>query len=112
MADYITDEVKEEIKSLSITAVAELIGAVPKRKKFLCYNGHDTEPSLNVSEKKGLYYCFGCGEGGYVIKLLMNARKIDYIAACHFLMAEYGIQPGQTQMSRPIKKTTNQSKLP
>ena len=91
---FISEEMRLRLRELPIREVAELVGAQPVRKRFICYGGHDKNPSLHVNEQKGLYHCFGCGQGGDVIALVMNAEKLDYPAACHWLMSQYRLSEG------------------
>ena len=60
------------------TDIVEYIGNfVPFKKLGKSYLGicpfHlEKTPSFNVSAEKQMYYCFGCGKGGDVIKFVME----------------------------------------
>lgn len=58
---------------------------VPLAKKFtpmaegktegICPFHQDTDPSLHVWKKKGIYHCFGCGYGGDIVKTHKQIMK-------------------------------------
>jgi len=56
---------------------------VDLRKAGKEYTGHcpfheDKTPSFSVSEEKGLFHCFGCGESGDVYAFLMKLEGIGF----------------------------------
>lgn len=48
----------------------------------LCPFHADDNPSLSVNEKKQIYKCFSCGNGGDAIKFVAEKEKISYLTAC------------------------------
>jgi DNA primase catalytic core len=52
----------------------------------------EKHPSFSVNEGKGLFYCFGCGEGGDVITFVEKIQKVDFKGALHFLGITKGLQ--------------------
>ncbi len=77
--------------------VVEIIGRfVPLQKKgreyMACCPFHEEKtPSFSVNPHKQLYYCFGCNEGGSVVKFLMNYRKLDFVEAIETLAQFAGV---------------------
>ena len=60
------------------------------------YKGHcpfhkDDTPSFMVSPEKGLWHCFGCGEGGDVFAFLMKIEKLSFPEAAERLASEVGL---------------------
>ncbi len=60
------------------------------------YKGHcpfhkDDTPSFIVSPEKGLWHCFGCGEGGDVFAFLMKIEKLSFPEAAERLATEVGL---------------------
>ncbi len=81
-----------EIKNISIIELAKKIGIDVKRKKAMCYNGHDTKtPSLSFNDKKGVFKCFGCGDGGDQITLVEKALKMSFKESCQWIEHEFSI---------------------
>lgn len=55
------------------------LGASSSRQfTSLCPFHDDKNPSLRISDSKGLYYCFSCNNGGDVIKFVQEIEKISY----------------------------------
>lgn len=47
----------------------------------LCPFHSDSNPSMSVSESKGIFKCFSCGAGGNVINFVQNFEGISFIEA-------------------------------
>ncbi|RKS84609.1 DNA primase [Orbus hercynius] len=56
-----------------------------------CPFHNEKTPSFSVSEKKQMYYCFGCGAGGSSIDFLMNYDRLSYPEAIEELANLHGI---------------------
>ncbi len=59
--------------------------------KGRCPFHKDDTPSLMVSTEKGLWHCFGCGEGGDIFAFLMKIERISFPEALERLASEVGI---------------------
>lgn len=57
----------------------------------LCPFHQEKTPSFSVSAAKGLYYCFGCGEGGDAIRFLERAENLSFTEAVEQLAQRYAI---------------------
>lgn len=82
-----TDKIRE---TADIVAVAGTYTTLQKRgAEFVgCCPFHaDNNPSFYVSPVKGFAKCFGCGWGGDVIKIIMEAEGLDFKAAVERLGA-------------------------
>lgn len=63
-----------------------------KNYKGLCpFHGENT-PSFVVSPDKGIYKCFGCGEGGNVVSFVSSIEAISYPQAVLKLAKRAGIE--------------------
>jgi len=62
-------------------------------KKFwaLCPFHQEKTPSFSVDPEQGLYYCFGCGEGGNIFTFLNKAEGLQFYDALQMLAREAGI---------------------
>ena len=65
----------------------------------LCPFHQEKTPSFNVVPHKGIYHCFGCGEGGDVFTFLMKTRGITFMDAVKELGASCGIVVEDRQIS-------------
>lgn len=59
--------------------------------KGRCPFHKDDTPSFMVNLEKGLWHCFGCGEGGTVFTFLMKIERISFPEAAERLAAEAGV---------------------
>jgi len=71
-------EVKE--KADIVDVISEHIVLKKKGKEFvgICPFHDDTKPSMTVSPRKQIYYCFSCGAGGNSIKFLMEFTRANF----------------------------------
>ncbi|MGH1562531.1 DNA primase [Mumia sp. DW29H23] len=60
-------------------------------RKGLCPFHDEKSPSFNVTPARGMYYCFGCGEGGDVFTFLQKIDQISFSEAVERLAAKYAI---------------------
>jgi DNA primase len=60
--------------------------------KGLCPFHDEKSPSFSVSPSKGLFYCFGCGAGGDVIRFVERTENVGFTEAAERLAARAGIQ--------------------
>lgn len=87
---------------LSGSDIVEVISRfVPLQKKgreyMACCPFHaEKTPSFSVSPQKQLYYCFGCGAGGNVLKFLMEYSNSGFVEAVETLAQMANVEvPGE-----------------
>ncbi|MDR3172969.1 MAG: DNA primase [Treponema sp.] len=54
--------------------------------------GQERTPSFTVDPDKKMYYCFGCHEGGSVIKFIMEMDKLSFPEAVETLARRFGVE--------------------
>jgi len=91
------------IKEASVQAVlaaANIVdvvsGYTSLRKRGTTYVGlcpfhQEKTPSFTVSADRGLYYCFGCGEGGDVVTFLEHMENLSFAEAVEQLAQRFGV---------------------
>ena len=60
--------------------------------KGLCPFHDERSPSFHVTPARGLWYCFGCGEGGDVISFLERIEHVSFAEAVERLADRVGVQ--------------------
>ncbi|SEG59800.1 DNA primase [Thermomonospora echinospora] len=60
--------------------------------KGLCPFHDEKSPSFNVTPSRGLYWCFGCGEGGDVITFVQKMEHLTFAEAIERLAAKAGVE--------------------
>lgn len=85
------EEVKDTVDIVSV--ISEYVDLKKSGRNFvgLCPFHNEKTPSFTVSSQKGLFHCFGCGEGGDVIGFIMKKENMSYPEAIRFLADKAGI---------------------
>lgn len=87
-------KIDEILSSTSITdVVSEYVELEKKGKNYvgLCPFHADSNPSMTVSEEKGIYKCFSCGAGGNAVKFVQDFEQISFQEALQKVAAKSGI---------------------
>lgn len=93
---------------LSLTDIVGLISQyvalkpAGKNYKGLCPFHTEKTPSFTVSPDKGLWHCFGCGEGGNAFQFLMKVENITFMEAAVIIAEKSGIRLEQSQEEKKI----------
>ena len=70
----------------------------------------DKNPSLHVSPGKGLWNCFGCGEGGDAIQFVRRAYGYSFREAIEFLANEANIPIEQEEQLTEAQRQEQQKR--
>ena len=97
MAGRIRDESIAELREA--TDVVALLGGYVTlrpgggtRMKGLCPFHQEKTPSFTVDSARGLWHCFGCGQGGDAIDFLMKQETLSFTEAVERLAHRAGIE--------------------
>jgi len=93
-------DVKEIKARLDVFSIISRYVALTKSGsgfKGKCPFHKDDTPSMTVSVEKGLWHCFGCGEGGDVIGFVMKIERLSFIEAVRRLAEEVGMSFDATE---------------
>ena len=111
---------QETIQQVIETAqIEQVVGDFVELKKRgtsligLCPFHNEKTPSFHVSVSKGIYKCFGCGEGGDSVKFIMELEKYSYPEAIRYLANKYHIPIEETELDKEelIQKDQRESLL-
>ncbi|MDZ7658006.1 CHC2 zinc finger domain-containing protein [Fodinibius sp.] len=74
---------------------------------------HDEKtPSFSVTEGKGIYKCFGCGEGGDAVNFIMKMEGLDFIEAIRHLAGMLRIIINEEKAETPKNYTPPNAVIP
>lgn len=82
---------------LAASDIVEVVsGYTSLRKRGATYSGlcpfhQEKTPSFTVSADKGLYYCFGCSEGGDVLRFVEKMENLTFTEAVEQLAERFGV---------------------
>ena len=102
------DEIFETVK------IEEVVGDFITLKKRgvnllgLCPFHNEKTPSFTVSPTKGIYKCFGCGEGGNSVSFLMDKEHYNYPEALKYLAKKYNIEIEEEEMTSEQTQIANE----
>ena len=89
--EALDDEILSHKLSETIGRFCRLLNEGAGRKKCKCPFHHEKTPSLHLDDNKGLWHCFGCGEGGNVFTFLQKIRGYDFKQAVDELCEFFSI---------------------
>lgn len=81
----------DELKSaIDLVEIMNLYTKV--KRDFACCPIHQEKtPSLKIYSKKQTFKCFGCGESGDAIKLIMKMERLNFVEAAEWLANYFNI---------------------
>ena len=76
-----------------VDVVSKHVDLTKRGRNFfgLCPFHNEKTPSFSVAPDKGIYHCFGCGQGGNAVNFVMEYEKISFVDALQQIGKELGI---------------------
>ena len=87
-----TDELRQRLSLVDV--ISRRVPLVKKGQNYwgCCPFHNEKTPSFSVSEDKGFYHCFGCGEHGDIISFVMKSENVDFKEAIKELADMAGLK--------------------
>lgn len=90
-------EVEKVLSSLDIKRLyKEFLPTIQEKANgeaiVLCPFHNDTNPSLSINLRTGLYHCFGCGEKGNIFSFYMKLKSVNFRTALHEISKLAGVE--------------------
>lgn len=76
--------------------------------KGLCPFHDERTPSFHVTPSRGMWYCFGCSEGGDVLNFLQKIDHLSFAEAVEKLAGRTGVQLRYVEGGAAVSKSTGQ----
>ena len=87
-------QVDEVLKAARIAdIIGDYIKLRPSGKRFVgvCPFHGDKDPSFSVNPEKGLWYCFGCREGGNIFTFIKKIENVEFAEALQLVAKRSGV---------------------
>jgi DNA primase len=104
------DRVKQQADIVRV--VGEYVRLKKAGKDFtgLCPFHQEKTPSFTVSPTKQMYYCFGCHEGGDILKFVMALERCEFPEAVRTVAEKCGIPIPRPRDRSPEERRENQQR--
>ncbi len=89
--DNIGEIISSKINIVDVVNDSVVLVKKGRNYKACCPFHSEKTPSFVVSEDKGIFKCFGCGESGNAISFVMKYYKLDFINAVEYIADKYSI---------------------
>lgn len=86
------DAAKQIVRTVSAVAVADRLGLKPNRAGFCrCPFHDDHDASMKLYDGKNGFFCFGCGKGGDVVRLVRDIQGCTFTDALQWLNSAFNL---------------------
>src|SRR5215510_7813737 len=88
------DAIRDIRERASITDIVSDVVALKRRGRSatgLCPFHTEKTPSFTVSEERGFFHCFGCGEHGDVFSFVMRTQSLAFPDAVRMVAERFGL---------------------
>jgi len=85
------EEIKSRIDIVELASEYLTLKKAGRNYTGLCPFHQEKTPSFTVNREKQMFYCFGCGEGGNAITLLMKIANMTFPEAIKSLAEKTGV---------------------
>lgn len=88
----VVSQIKDRLDILDVVSKDVILKKSGGNWWGLCPFHKEKTPSFSVNPAKGIFKCFGCGEGGDALSYLMKTRGIPFNDLIKELAAEFGLE--------------------
>jgi len=92
LAPEVIDRVRDAADIVSVVSDQVRLKKRGRTWEGLCPFHEEKTPSFSVDAEKGLYYCFGCHQGGDVFKFVMAVQSFNFPEAVEYLARRFGVE--------------------
>lgn len=107
--DYLIQEIAEKNDIYELVSQYVLLKKTGSSYTGLCPFHNEKTPSFSVSPQKGIFHCFGCGEGGNSIGFMMKIENMSFYEAVKYLAARANIELPKED-ARDFQKSSERQK--
>lgn len=104
----VVSQIKDKLDILEVVSKDVILKKNGGNWWGLCPFHKEKTPSFSVNPAKGIYKCFGCGEGGDALSYLLKTRGITFIDLIKELADDFGLELPNTHSDVKTKDTKTQ----
>lgn len=86
------NNIRDRVSIVSLVGERLALKRAGRNFKACCPFHNEKTPSFNVSDEKGIYHCFGCGEGGDIFQFLMKFDGLSFSDSVKYLAGKAGVE--------------------
>lgn len=104
------DQVMDTAQGQIVEVVSDFVNLKKRGTNYLghCPFHNEKTPSFIVSPHKGMFKCFGCGEGGNSVSFLMKHEQITFVEAIKALGKKFNIEVQEKEVSPEMQQLRNE----
>ena len=87
----VISEVRHRARIVDVVSEIVVLKRSGKDYAGLCPFHNEKTPSFRVNPEKGIFKCFGCGEGGDAFTFVQKIKKVGFIDSVKELAQKYGV---------------------
>jgi len=91
------DEIRDRVSIATLVGERIQLKRSGRNFKANCPFHKEKTPSFMVSDDKGIYHCFGCGEGGDIFEFVRKFDGVSFSDAVRYLASRVGIEIEEEQ---------------
>lgn len=88
----VVSQIKDRLDILDVVSKDVILKKSGGNYWGLCPFHKEKTPSFSVNPAKGIYKCFGCGEGGDALSYIIKTRGINFSELIKELASEFGLE--------------------
>lgn len=96
----VIDEVRLRANIFDVISETVVLKRAGKEYRGLCPFHNEKSPSFHVNTEKGIFKCFGCGEGGDLFAFVQKVKGMTFIDTVRDLARKYGVQLVESEDQR------------
>ena len=94
----IIETIRDRVDIVEVVSQSVTLKRSGTSMKGLCPFHQEKTPSFHVVPHKGIFHCFGCGEGGDVFKFIQKTRGVEFMDAVRDLGGMCGVEVEEKQL--------------